>query len=533
MMIIIPESSPSVVANALGVLMFFFILNWLWKILNIVWLTPKSLEKSFRKQGLFGNSYRFLIGDMKEMSQLRGEAMEKPMPFVHDYFHRLQPILHRLLSNSAGSNCYTWMGPVPTILITKSEQIKEGFNRMNEFRKPKLNPLTQKFSTGLVNYEGHKWAKHRKIINPAFHLDKLKLMIQSFEISVTETLSKWEKIISKAGSSEIDVWPHFMKLSADAISRAAFGSRFEEGRKIFELLTEEKELIIRLIKYSYIPGWKYFPSKGKKRMDETDVKIKTLLKKIINNRKKTMEVGEPAKDDLLGILLDSNSKEANAQSTCENKKRVDLTMSFLEVVDECKLFYIAGQETTSVLLTWTMALLGKHQEWQTRAREEVLATFGMNIPDFDGLNNRLKTVTMILYEVLRLYPPVVATSRRVYDGETKLGDLVIPPGVAVSFSILHAHLDSEVWGIDAKEFKPERFVEGIAKATKGSNSYFPFGWGPRICIGQNFALTEAKMALSMILQRFSFEIAPSYTHAPSSFIALQPQHGVPVILHKL
>ncbi|KAG9146081.1 hypothetical protein Leryth_022161 [Lithospermum erythrorhizon] len=246
--------------------------------------------------------------------------------------------------------------------------------------------------------------------------------------------------------------------------------------------------------------------------NEIDVSITNVI-----NRRIAMKAGETRFDDLLGILLEPNLKEN------EDK------MSIHEIIQECKLFYFAGQETTSILLVWTMVLLGKHPEWQERAREEVLQKFGFEKPGLEDLN-QLKIVTMILYEVLRLYTPVPALGRRTAE-EMKLGNLTLPAGVHIHLPFMLLHHDVELWGADAKEFKPERFGEGVLKATKGNASFFAFSGGPRICIGQNFAFLEAKMALATILQRFSFELSPSYAHAPYNIGTLQPQHGAHFILH--
>lgn len=138
---------------------------------------------------------------------------------------------------------------------------------------------------------------------------------------------------------------------------------------------------------------------------------------------------------------------------------------------------------------------------------------------------------MILNETLRLYSPVLALMRKVSQ-ETRLGSYKIPKNVEVNVPPLALHRNVEMWGRDAHLFKPERFVDGVAKAANGSSStaFLPFGAGPRACVGLNFAGHEAKIALIMILQRYKLTLSPNYVHAPFQLLTVNPQHGIQIIL---
>ncbi|KOM50442.1 hypothetical protein LR48_Vigan08g126900 [Vigna angularis] len=480
-----------------------------------LWLRPKRFEKLLRAQGLRGDPYSLLFTSNQNPAPQNNPQLQS---FVvsDDVAPRLSLRPNNTVAKY-GKNSFFWEGTTPKVIITDPNQIKKVFNNIHDFQKQNISGIAKFLVTGLINSEGDKWIQHRKIINPAFHVEKLKNMLPAFSQSCHDVISEWKGMLSSDGKCEIDVSPFIQNLSRDVISRTAFGSSYAEGKKIFQLLRIQGYLVMTA-KYSNTPILRHLPTPNKMKMRAVDKEMKNSIGNIIKKREKAMKKGESNNKDLLGMLLESNQMEIQGNG---NRKSVGMTIE--EVIGECKLFYLAGQDTTSSLLVWTLIMLSRYPEWQNRAREEVLHVFGKQNPNIDGLS-QLKTMTMILYEVLRLFPPTVFHNRRLQK-DMKLGNLSLPAGVNVTLPIFLLHQDVDIWGNDAMEFKPERFSEGVAKATKGQVVFYPFGWGPRICIGQNFALLEAKVVLSLFLQNFSFELSPVYVHAPAVMLSLQPKHG--------
>ncbi|XP_006644394.2 cytochrome P450 72A15-like [Oryza brachyantha] len=500
------------------------------RLLHRLWWRPRRIELALRAQGVRGTRYRFLTGDLGEHGRLNREAWARPLPLplrCHHIAPRVAPFLHNA-SREHGRTFLSWFGPNPKVTFVDPAVARDVLsNKFGHFEKFKFQGLTKVISDGLASHEGERWAKHRRILNPAFHVEKLKRMLPAFSACCEELISRWMESVGSGGSYEVDVWPEMQSLTGDVISRTAFGSSYLEGRRIFQLQAEQADRVMKCIQKTVIPGYMSLPTKNNRRMKHIKKEIDSILRGLIDKRMQALKEGESTKDDLLGLLLESNMRQMEMAEDGQSSQGLTIE----EVIEECKLFYFAGMETTSVLLTWTMLLLSMHPEWQDRAREEILGLFGKNKPEYEGLN-RLKIVTMILYEVLRLYPPAVTFTRQTYK-QMEIGGVTYPAGVMIELPVLLIHGDPSIWGSDVHDFKPERFAEGISRASKDPGAFLPFGWGPRICIGQNFALLEAKMALCMILQRLELELAPSYTHAPQSVLTLRPIHGAQVKLRAI
>ncbi|XP_050374812.1 cytochrome P450 CYP749A22-like [Argentina anserina] len=507
----------SVLCTFLLVLALIFI-----KIFHRLWWTPTRTQKFLASQGIRGPSYKLIHGNSKEISNMQMEAMSRPvLNLSHDVLSAVQPHIHSW-TKSYGRNYVQWYGHQPVLVITEPELAKEILNNKDRcFLKQKLNPYGKKLLGDSISItEGEKWSKLRKLSNHAFHGDSLKNMIPDMIASAETMLEGWKKHEEK----EIEVYEHFRLFTSEVISKTAFGSSYLEGRDIFDMLMKLSSLIFRNNRKLRVPGISMlYKTSDEKESEKLEKGIKDTILEIVKKREGEAVTGEEASfgTDFLGVLLKAHHNADNKQMISGN-----------ELVEECKTFYFAGQETTNSLLVWTVFLLALHPDWQEEGRKEVLQLFGKQPPSPGGLA-KLKTMSMIINESLRLYPPVISLIRRV-DKEVKLGNLTVPSNVEILVPNLALHHEPQFWGQDVNVFKPDRFSEGVASATNNNIAAFlPFGMGPRTCVGLNFATIEAKIALSMILQRYSFTLSPAYVHSPIQFLTVRPQHGLQVILHSL
>lgn len=139
---------------------------------------------------------------------------------------------------------------------------------------------------------------------------------------------------------------------------------------------------------------------------------------------------------------------------------------------------------------------------------------------------------MVIQEVMRLYPPAAFVSREALQ-DTQIGHIVVPKGVCLWTLIPTLHRDPDIWGRDANEFKPERFQNGVSGACKLPQVYIPFGLGPRLCLGRNFAMVQLKVVISLIISKFRFSLSPKYKHSPAYRMIVEPGQGVHILVERL
>jgi len=357
---------------------------------------------------------------------------------------------------------------------------------------------------GLFTSEGDFWRRQRRLAQPAFHRQR----IQGFGALMTDTVSRaligWEE--PARDGRPIDVMEEMSRLTLTIVGRALFGIDLADrasdvGRPLLIALEELTRYVLNPIALPLA-----LPTPGHRRLRRALLDLDRVVLAIIEKRRR--EPGEH--DDLLAMLM-----EARDADTGES-------MSSRQLRDEVMTFVLAGHETTAVTLAWAVHLLESHPEVEAAVRREVRSALGDRRPELADLRN-LALVRRVIDETLRLYPPLSALHRQAIAAD-EIGGVPIPPRGLVFLLPYITHRDPTVWP-DPERFDPDRFLpEAVERRHRFA--YFPFGAGPRLCIGNEFALMEAQIALAMMLQRWRFEPVPGRPVSSEVRITLRPTDGV-------
>ncbi|KAJ4965942.1 hypothetical protein NE237_017791 [Protea cynaroides] len=505
--------------SVLSTLIFFIFFLLLWIIVRsvyyVIWV-PWRIQLHFQKQGIMGPGYRPIFGNTVEYRGLIEEAHKKSMSFNHEIEKRVIPEYQKW-SSIYGKTFLYWYGWTPRLAIADPEMIKEiFFNTSGSFQKRTYNPLAKQLvgDHSLIVLSGQMWAKHRKITNRAFTLERVKDWVPEIVDSTLKMLEQWEEKMDGKKEFEIDVHKEFHNLTAEIISRTAFGSSYGEGKSIFKLQEQQMHLVSQALQKVYLPGFRFLPTKNNRKRWALEKEIQESLRKLIKKNSVTNEYSR----NLLGLMM----------SASKNHEEEKEGLGVEEIIDECKTFYFAGKDTSANHLTWVILLLALHQEWQSKAREEIDRICGATgLPTAENLSD-MNTLNMIIKETLRLYPPAIMVMRQT-NKDVKLGSLSIPAYTELYLATIAVHHDVRLWGEDANNFNPMRFKD----QRKHLASFFPFGIGPTICVAQNLAIVETKIALAIIIRKFSFILSPSYVHAPVQVLTMQPQYGAQILIRKI
>ncbi|XP_070034035.1 cytochrome P450 714C2-like [Nicotiana tomentosiformis] len=484
---------------------------------------PSKLRPALRNQGIFGPQPTFLLGNILDIKKSRKAAATAAFNGdldSHNCGAALLPFFDQWQKQYGDVFMFS-LGNTLIMHVTQPEMVREITTCTSlDLGKPTYQAKERGslLGNGIVTSNGPFWAHQRKILAPELYLEKVKGMINLIQDSALTLLSSWNNQVEAQGeNADIKIDPDMRSFSGDVISKACFGSNFSKGEEIFFKLRALQEAASKRVLSIGIPGIRYLPTKNNRKTWALEKEIKELILKIVKERR---EAG--SEKDLLQMVIEG----ARDSKLISNDTLIDHF-----IVDNCKNIYLAGYETTAVAATWCLMLLAANPNWQQRIRAEVLQICKGRIPDADMIR-KMKQLTMAITESLRLYPPVAVVSREALK-EIKFGGINVPKGVNLWTIVTKLHTDPKIWGTDSYEFNPERFANGIKGACKFPHVYMPFGVGPRVCLGQNLAMMELKILISLILTKFSFSLSPKYIHSPALNLLIEPGNGVYLSMRKL
>ena len=408
-----------------------------------------------------------------------------------------------------GDTIITYIGGLYRSILTTDPTVIQHVLQKNH-RNYKKSPLqfdilAHYLGNGLLTSDGEYWLRQRRLIQPGFHRQRLAGLTQLMLEVIDESMRRLQE--EMAGNAPVDIYPHMMEAAFRIVARSLFSVDMPEPelKVLSKNISALQQFMIREIRQPFLKPW--FRISGQIRDHEAMAsRSEEIILDYIRRRRRSGE----SHDDLLQMLLDARYEDSGEG------------MTERQILDEATILLVAGHETSACALAWTWHLLGRHPKAVARIREELDAVLQERRPLFEDLQ-KLTYTTQVFEESMRLFPPAWITDRVAIEDDHIEG-VDIPKGTTVIIYIYGAHRSPAHW-TDPEKFDPGRFDRECRKA-QPPFSYLPFGGGPRLCIGNNFAMMEMQLVLAQMLRRFDFEPLPGRTVTPLPLITMRPKEPV-------
>ncbi len=425
--------------------------------------------------------------------------INNPIPMVQDY-----------LDKYGGTYGFNPIGGIADFGITSADPdlIQHVLQKNNRnYRKSKIvtHTLGGYIGNGLLTSEGDYWLQQRRLIQPGFHRKKIAALMEIMNTAIDESIVVLDRA-AETGET-VDVYKEMMHLAFKIVARSIFSTSMneEEVQRLDEVISGAQEMIIRQIRQPYL-RW-YFKWSGMlkecKALSEDAQRI--LMKYIKARREDPKEY-----DDLLDMLLSARYEDTGEGMTDE------------QVLDEALILFVAGHETSANAMAWTWYLLSQHPVYVDKLRKEIDDKLNGQVPSFETLPT-LTLNKQVVNEAMRLYPPAWIVDRFSKERD-EVNGIEIPKNTLLVMFIHGVHRSKEIWG-DPETFRPERFGPDFKKEMH-PYAFLPFGGGPRLCIGNAFAMMEMQLALSKLVKRYDFELIPNQKIELQPLITLRPKYGI-------
>ncbi|RQG91310.1 cytochrome P450 [Natrarchaeobius halalkaliphilus] len=414
----------------------------------------------------------------------------------------------------SGGDVYQLNHPayIEQVLVGNNESYVKGATFQNI-----LGPIT---GNGILNSEGEVWRRNRHRIQPAFHPDRIREYAEMITEFTEDVLEDW-----RDGETR-NVHEDMMELTLKIVARALFGAEVDAHVDTVGSALEEFMLATENLAHLVLPP--SVPTPGRLRIRRARKNLDEVVYRLIEERRRN-----PTEHDVISTLLDAGHggdgrSETAGRGPTGTERGVDGTMSTEQLRDEVVTLLLAGHETTALALTLTFYLLSKNPAAEETLVTELEDVLDGETPTVDDLSE-LSYTERVVEESMRLYPPVPGVVREPVKPDV-IGGYEIPPGSTIRMHQWVVHRDPR-WYDDPLAFRPERWSDEM-KADLPKLAYFPFAAGPRRCIGDRFAMLEARLILAAVYREYHLEAVPGTDLDLMATITARPKHEIPMTIRE-